>query len=349
MNSKSVHTYLLLIFCLSLTACNNCGTIFWKGCDQDCKGQFDEQIEASFENDPAGSPLLTVTDNSPAINIESAPVVTESNGRIQINYPAVTIKNGKDVYELEDICTERRLNEEWIIDDENFLSYDFSKSLDIVLVLDVSSSLADNLERIKENASNIVERILSENPNANISVVKFSRGFVTLPFSTAEATIQQFIEDDTQYNSPDIGIYTLEGRNETGLYEAMNEAITLLSSSSAKGKGVLTFTDGVSNFQFDPQYQNSTLLLQKLQGSDIASYTIGYDGNQGGVEQNALEQLAVNGDSSFPNNLNQLEEVFERFSNSIAAVYDLIYDTNNAKFDGSIDYRFFFKTNLISE
>lgn len=61
-----------------------------------------------------------------------------------------------------------------------------------------------------------------------------------------------------------------------------------------------------------------------------------------------LQEIAINGDFSFPKNLNELDSVFQRYSNSVAAVYDLVYETNNAKLSNPIDYRFLFNTTQIS-
>ncbi|MGB1121571.1 MAG: vWA domain-containing protein [Saprospiraceae bacterium] len=282
--------------------------------------------------------------------MESTPNITEQNGRILFDFSGVTFKENKTVYQIDDILTERKNSDGcWIVDNENFLSYSFSKSLDIVLVLDVSSSLGQNISTIKDNAVDMITNILTNNPEAKIAVLKFSRGSVNTNFSSSISMLTQFILQDAIFNSPDIGNYVLEGRNETGLYEAINSAIQLIDASSARGKGILTFTDGVSNFSFDPQFSTPDNVISSLTNSDISSYTIGYEGNQNSVEQSILEQIAVNGDFSFPRNLNDLDQVFQVFSNSVAAVYDLTYDTNNAKFDGEIEYRFLFNTTKISD
>ena len=65
---------------------------------------YDAQLYASFENPPAGTPILTVDQStkSKVINIEITPSITEQNGRIFFNYPGVTFKQDKNVYT---ICT----------------------------------------------------------------------------------------------------------------------------------------------------------------------------------------------------------------------------------------------------
>jgi hypothetical protein len=127
----------------------------------------------------------------------------------------------------------------------------------------------------------------------------------------------------------------------TTLYEAMNLGIQMLHNTPAESKALLTFTDGTDN-NSDPQY-TPAYLLEQLNGVSgnlpISSFTIGLDGN-GGVDKPVLDILAVNGGASaFPANINELESVFNDFSQGISTVYQLTYvrnqqiipDTNPAK------------------
>lgn len=312
----------------------------------------DSRLFADYSNSASAGPLLDIdfTESSDRINIETTPEITENsmNARITINYPAVTFREGRDVFQIEEISTERRATNCWIEDEENQLSWTFSKNLDVVLVLDVSSSLQENIATIKESAVQVVRNMLSQNPEVNIAVVKFSRGSVSTNLSSDEGSLTQFINVNTTYTPPDIAPYELEGKNETGLYEAINEAILILESSNARGKGILTFTDGVNNFWFNESFQSSESIIQSLTANDIANYTIGFDGNQNTVDRAALESIAINGDFSFPESIQDLEEVFRRFTNNVAAVYDLTYNTNSSQFSDPIEYRFLFKTQKIN-
>ncbi|MCB0644655.1 MAG: VWA domain-containing protein [Phaeodactylibacter sp.] len=340
---KSLSGLALLSALFLSTSCKD------KNCES-AKG-FDAELIAEYENFVGSDPTLNINlaASSDIINIINPATVTEENGRIKINYPAVTFKDGKDVYRIEEIRTDRSNGDDcWITDDENFLSWSASKSLDVVIVLDVSSSIGSNLGTIKDGAANIVSTILGQNAAAKIAVVKFSRGNVDSGFSSTETDLVNFIQQETTFNSPDIGDYVLEGRNETALYEAIDRAIQLLTDSDANGKGILTFTDGVSNFQFDPAFQSNASIIADLKDNNINSYTVGFEGNQGNVDRSALEKISVNGDFSFPDNLSDLDEVFTDFSNNVAAVYDLIYETNNGKFSKAIEYRFLFKTQKVN-
>ena len=83
--------------------------------------------------------------------------------------------------------------------------------------------------------------------------------------------------------------------------------------------------------QPDPEF-TPAYLLGKLDSSSnhvrINSFTIGLEGN-GGVDKPVLEDLAANsGNAAFPNSIDELGTVFERFSSSISNVYNLTYVRN---------------------
>ncbi len=57
----------------------------------------------------------------------------------------------------------------------------------------------------------------------------------------------------------------------------------------------------------------------------VTSFTIGFEGN-GGVDRTVLEKLAANGGvAEFPKTMEELEQVFDKFSKSIANVYNFTY------------------------
>lgn len=344
--------YLILISCLFLTI------ITFPGCVPDpmdpCENdtpEHDTKLSAKYLNTSSAGPTLTIdpASSSSRINIANTPTILSlGNGRIDLLYSGVTFKEGKTVYIVDDVISQRKADC-WIVDVENEMRFSLSKSLDIVLVLDVSSSLGTNINAVKTNAKKMVTDILNSNPDARIAIVKFSRGSVIQSFTSTASTLNQFIDNNSTFNDPSIGPYQLEGRSETALYESINDAIVLLNNSGADGTGILTFTDGVSNFQFDPQFQDELEVIDSLSSAGISHYTIGFEGNQNSVDESVLERLAVNGNFSFPQNLTELEEVFEKFSNSVAAVYDLYYNTNNALLENPVEYRFLFNTTIVSE
>ncbi|HJW29149.1 MAG TPA: vWA domain-containing protein, partial [Saprospiraceae bacterium] len=205
----------------------------------------------------------------------------------------------------------------WKEDVEFTLNYTQVQDLAIMMVLDASASLGEDFSKVKQYASNFITNVLKEIPNARIGVIDFSDEIHSFPPTNNKVALQNYIADIKQ------GPFT-------SLYEAMNMGIDMLDNIQAEGKTILVFTDGTdnnSNPEFTPQY-----LLDKLDqptgGIRISSFTIGLEGN-GGVDKPVLEELAANnGITAFPKNIDELGKVFEKFSSSIANVYNLTYVRN---------------------
>ena len=184
---------------------------------------------------------------------------------------------------------------------------------------------------------------------AKVAVVKFSRGNVSTALSSDLNLLSNFILNTSSYTDNILsgGTYNLEGKSETALYEAMLKGIEILNSSNARGKGLITFTDGKNNFQFDLNNDNKDVVVDALNTSNVKSYTIGFIGNNSEIIESTLIELAVNGDYSSAN-LSQLDQTFSLFSNSVSAIYDLTYNTNNAPFSGTRKVRFLIDLNQIN-
>jgi Mg-chelatase subunit ChlD len=207
--------------------------------------------------------------------------------------------------------------DDWKEDVEFTCSYTQVQDLTVMMVLDASASLGEDIAKIKQYASNFITAILNDVPNAQIGVIDFSDEINSFPPTNNKVALQNYIA-------------AIEQGPFTSLYEAVNMGINMLDNATAEGKTLLVFTDGTdnnSNPEFTPQY-----LLDKLDNSAggirINSFTIGLEGN-GGVDKPVLEELAVNGGSAaFPKNIDELGSVFEKFSSSIANVYNLTYVRN---------------------
>jgi hypothetical protein len=311
----------------------------------------DAIIYANFSNDGTNQVLsLDQSQTSGPIDIENQVTFLADGSRFKFTFSGVTFTEGNAIYEVEEIISQRNLEGDWQQDSENFLDPSLTKSLDIVLVLDVSSSLGQSLSAVKNSAIVVLNQIFTNNANTKVAVVKFSRGHVASQLSSNFSQLSQFVNQTTMYTDTILGggTYPLENKNETALYEAMLEGISILQSSNARGQGLITFTDGANNFQFDPVNENRSVVISALNNSQIRSYTVGFIGNANEINETALDELAVNGSFSSPSSIDELDDVFTLFSNSIGAVYDLTYDTNNAPFTGTKAYRFLIDLNRIN-
>ncbi|MFC4633176.1 VWA domain-containing protein [Dokdonia ponticola] len=353
---KLKFTFFLLIVTLFVSCDDGCFLGIIGPCDDtdditSDNPNSDAIIYADFSNDGTNQNLeLDESLTSGPIQIENEVTFTIDGSRFNFEFSGVTFIQGENVFEIDNIISQRFDENEWQQDSENFLDFEPSKSLDIVLVLDVSSSLGQNLQDIKISAISVLSQIFNNNMNAKVAIVKFSRGHIVEQLSSNQFELQQFISQNTEYNDQELGggLYILENQNETALYEAMLEGIHILQNSNARGQGLITFTDGANNFQFDPQNSDRSIVIDALNASEIRSYTVGFVGNADEVNDQALTELAINGNFSKPSSIDELNEVFTVFSNSVGAVYDLIYDTNNAPFNGPKTYRFLVDLNQIN-
>ena len=205
----------------------------------------------------------------------------------------------------------------WKVDVEFVMDYQQLEDLNVMLVLDASASLGDDFTKVKDYANDFVNKILTNSPSAEIGVVAFSDVINSLGLTNNQVALSNYIGNMQQ------GPFTT-------LYEAMNVGIDTLQESHSEGKVILTFTDGTDNNsgpEFTPEFLQNKL-VNDTNSIIINSFTIGLDGN-GGVDKPVLENLAANGGiAEFPNNIDELGTVFDKFSKSISNVYNLTYIRN---------------------
>jgi len=252
------------------------------------------------------------------------------------NFTKVLIDNVRIIddnlvnYEIDGITAYefREDIDDWKIDVEFTMDYEPIGDLNVMLVLDASASLDQDFLKVQDFASDFVSKIFETNPSAQIGIVDFSDVIHSYPLSNNENGLKEYIANITQ------GPFT-------SLYEAMDLGIDYLQNNPADGKAILTFTDGTDNNsapQFTPDYLYDKL-TNDSGGILINSFTIGLEGN-GGVDKPVLKDLAANGGvASFPKSINELENIFEKFSESISNVYNLTYVRNQQVIPDSIPAR----------
>ncbi len=337
----------MLFFAITLCSCDCFLGFIGPECD-DCDGceqssdnpNSDAIINFSFTNDGV-NPTLSVDSTTGSVQIDENSTLSQSTSRFIFTFTGVTFFENKDIFAVKDVIPQVKTETgTWILDDENDFDPADSKSLDIILVLDVSGSLENNIDNVKNSAIDMIRQILFDNKDARIGVVKFSEGKVSENFSSNLTTLANFIRLPSQYTSPITSeTYHLESRDATGLYEAILEGIALLETSSAKGQGIITFTDGTNNYQENANNNVSNVVITALNNTNVKHYTIGFTGNQGSIDETILSNLAINGQYASANSISNLKEVFTRFSNNIATIYDFVYETNKSPFNGEREFR----------
>lgn len=283
------------------------------------------ELYIDFWNTQGTNPQITfdAVNSSPEVKIDFSK--TFAGIAVPPKYTNVIIDNVRIIdendinYQIDDIIAYewREDINDWKIDVEFTMEFTQVQDLLIMMVLDVSASLGTDIEKVKTYAANFITKVLTDIPNARIGIIDFSDEIHSFPPTNNKIALLNYIA-------------SLEQGPFTSLYEAVNMGIDFLNNGNAEGKALLIFTDGTdnnSNPEFSPSY-----LLDKLENSSldvgINSFTIGLNGN-GGVDKPVLEALANNGGSAaFPNNIDELGTVFEKFSSSIANVYNLTYIRN---------------------
>lgn len=245
-----------------------------------------------------------------AVGTMDTKVIIDNFRIIDDNYKNYSIKK-ITAYELRE--------SNWKHDVEFIMNYDKTQSLSLVMVLDRSSSLGDDFAKVKQYAIDFVNKLFASKANVRIGIVDFSDDVKKLAITDNKTEIVNYITNLKQ------GKYTK-------LYEAINEAITLISAETdAESKAILGFTDGSDNGQGVSSDDIYKKLVEDESKIKISSFMIGLEG-KGGVDRNILSRLAVNGGvAQFPNNAGELETTFKNFSSAIANVYNLTYTRNQNK------------------
>ena len=206
---------------------------------------------------------------------------------------------------------------DWKEDVEFIMEYETIEDMAVVLVLDRSESLGEDFSKVKEYASDFVERIFRETGRLQVGVVDFADDVNALPLTSDRQEVTDYIGK-------------LEQGRFTTLYEAVNRGVDMLQDVDTEARAVVIFTDGTDNnssLEYNPDY-----LAQKIRGnsqiSPVISFSIGLDG-KGQVDKTVLNKLTANGGvATFPASVEELQQVFEDFSGGIANVYQLTYIRN---------------------
>jgi Mg-chelatase subunit ChlD len=303
-------------------------TIFFAACggnnDDVSPNKREFELYIDYWNSIGNNPQITfdADNSSPEVRIDFSK--TFAGVAVPPNFTNVIVDNvriidNNDVnYQIDQITAYewRHDIDGWKEDVEFTLDYTPVQDLMIIMVLDASASLGEDISKVKQYASNFITNVLAEIPNARIGIVDFSDEIHSFPPTNNKVALQNYIA-------------SIEQGPFTSLYEAVNIGIDMLDHSTAEGKSLLIFTDGTDNNsspEFTPDF-----LVEKINSTldvSINSFTIGLEG-RGGVDKPVLEELATNGGlSAFPKNIDELGGVFDKFSSSIANVYNLTYVRN---------------------
>jgi VWFA-related protein len=188
--------------------------------------------------------------------------------------------------------------------------------LDLVLAIDVSSSMELSLDRVKV----AVKRLLSKlRPGDTATLV----GFNDTLFLAAER------EQDPQARERAVDLLTAWGG--TALYDATVRSIDLVSRDWGR-KGIVIFSDGEDRNSLTPR----DAAVRRVQQSDAMLYTVGF--GSGATDPSLRRGLqdfasATGGRAFFPRSASDLDDAFDAIVAELAHQYVLSYALANPGHD----------------
>ncbi len=208
--------------------------------------------------------------------------------------------------------------------------------MSMVLVLDYSSSIGTDFDKLKQSAVKFIENIYAKSPNGNVKI-----GIVL--FNTMDNTDKMIypikgLDGNTKsemirfIKSPDI-------KKNTALYYAMEKGVNMLedyskniSSDKYDGSYLITFTDGIDNQSMDaklgaptdgkadPYFQHIKNIInnKKIKGKKIESHIIAVHGDDVGdnlLFKSILEDLSNN--FILAENFDEVNATFAKIANDL--------------------------------
>ena len=291
-----------------------------------------EYIVAEYDN-PRGTPELTILETSSHLSFDPASVTAVDNGQGDVNVivDGIRISNAWNNFAVSAFSVEECDGDNCALGGwEGQFEFDQDSSFQetdvmAVLVLDVSTSLGNNIADLKSYAKDFARTVVESTPNSYVSVVVFSEEIRVFPFEN-----EQGLQDI--YNAID-GYTNYQAR--TTLYGACEVGLEVLNQVQFDGaKNLVVFTDGGDNNTDNPES-----VLTSIQASSINRFAIGLQGED--FNKSDLRALA-SGRSNFvvAQDFADLETAFRTISRQVANVYRIQYNRSDQLLDNPIKIRF---------
>ena len=281
-----------------------------------------------------GVPQFKFLEKSKFLEYDSISVVTESGGDITVGLHGIIISGKNHNYEVTDIVISECQNGggcskgDFIVQSE-FEASESSVKTDIlaVLVIDVSSSLGNNVESIKVYAKYFASSLVANTDSSYVAVVMFSENIQVVSFGNKDSisSIHTAIDNYTDYAS------------RTTLYGACQTGLDLLDSTKLEGiKTLIVFTDGTDNNTDNPSSVKSSIMA-----SAYPRFTIGV----GEVDYNKdeLKDLASKTSNYVEaKDFSDLENAFEFIGKQVTTIYQVSYTRGSQEITDPIHIKFKF-------
>lgn len=241
--------------------------------------------------------------------------IPNSTNEVAIKIDSVRLIYQEKNYSINTlIVEERRKSDDWVEDTEFLVSPPEKLTrVAVVLVLDVSESLGNKFNEIKDMAKDFTSNVFCNSLSARVGVVAFATNISVREISTDSAIVNTFIDS------------TGSGRF-TALYDAMLVGIDMLKAippGQVDEWALVTFTDGINN------YGTADSSMVKEAFGNIKSYVMGFQGEGNHIDEEVLEYLADEGAFRIAYSLEDLQMIFNTFANAITEIYRIYYLRND--------------------
>ncbi|HMQ47467.1 MAG TPA: VWA domain-containing protein [Saprospiraceae bacterium] len=256
------------------------------------------------------------------------------DNKIVVSIPNIRLSDDEFNYIAECVTIEefddtRPSNDRWFVQTEFKNQREFSETkLATMLCLDVSSSLGEDRELVKQYAIDFAEQVYETTSNESyVGLVLFADTVITYPFTN---DLDDIIAAINSFPYPDLDAQTF-----TRLSDGILAGLTALEETNldVADKVLVAFTDGNDNGSNNP-----TVNQQTIKESSFRRYMIGLKGK--GLEYNTNYLKGLASDDIFfveAENAIDLQDRFNDINELIANIYTIIYNRSTQTFTEGID------------
>lgn len=235
------------------------------------------------------------------------------------NYTAQCVK-------IEEFDDTRPDNDRWFEQTEFKNQEEFSETnLATMLCLDVSSSLGEDREKVKQYAIDFAEQVIGS--DSYVGLTLFADTVITYPFTNQLSDVVTAINT---FPYPNLNAQTF-----TRLSDGIIAGMEALEETEVQvdDKVLVAFTDGNDNGSNNPSGNQ-----QRIMNSETRRYMIGLKGKGLEYNTNYLKSLATNNKFFVEaDNAEDLQDRFNDINELIANIYTIIYNRSPQSFDPDFD------------
>ncbi len=294
--------------------------------------------EYKFSTDSLPEISAEPTNQSPFVEVTSSSASHVGNDVVKITVEGIRVFSDKKNFVIDEISISENDGNGWDVQNE-FSSINSSESLDVdvaaVLVLDMSSSLADLIPNLKSYANEFIDKIVEATPNSRVAVIFFSsKGAISETGFYTASNAEKLKEEVNNFNMSE---------DRTALFEATKRGIALLDNlTDFEGeKTIVVFTDGGDNDTDNPNQVKSL-----ISDNQYFRVCIGLEGSD--FDSDDLRSVASrNSNAITVKDESDLRQAFVEVAGTVSSVYKIEYERSDQILDDPIEIKFDFKVSKI--